>query len=489
MRQRFAGMALFLFFATACAAQQKFPLRFLGEIGHLEPGQRLTLTRRITATGTGALIEGRDRKGKPWKVSPTTAGGIGWTSVWTADFDGDGQQDLLIEALFPGNGVCVSGASILLLIFDGNGRPVPSFFETALPRTPGDEFPFWPVHVTDLNKDRRAEFALVDCRRADLGPAEILSIRNILTSDPVTRQLRPVVNPNLAAYRKLIGAPLPFRPSPPAPARQPIGKPVSSVSSAFWRDWNKPATVTLGTLPPAPLPQNVILDGPDGREIQGGGVQALLRGILAAPPDAYRVRWRQGDLMWIDQTFPGTPVPNVPVQAELQVLRTFKKFQLAVEKPDDAGCVQSYYAPEDGEYLSLRRCGNHLTWTRTYGSTEEELAQNRPDRVRSSHTAFQHTVTTEAHFIRPKGVKADTLVARTDGADGLALAEWSTLGSMTPIYALHAQDGTLLEPSVSVPASLGHLLPASNSLVFYQINGFAQQVEARIVWKRGQRQP
>lgn len=492
MRRRVFGMALSFLFAIACAVAQpraqKFPLRFLGEIGHLEPGQRLTLAPGITATGVGAVIEGQDRQGQPWKVSPYLASGIGWTAVWTADFDGDGQRDLLIEAMFPGNGVCVNGASILLLLFDEQGRPVPSFLETALPRTEGDAFPYWPVHVSDLDKDRRAEFTLVDCRRADLGPAEIRAISNILTPDPATRQLRPVVNPNLAAYRKLIGQPLPFRPAPPAPARQPIDQPVSAISSAPWRDSQKPATVTLGSLPPAPLPESVVIDGPSGRRIDVGGVRALLREILATPPEAYRVRWRQGGLMWIGQT---AAVPTqVPVQAELQVTRTIKRLQLAMEKPDKVGCVQSYYAPEDGEYLSLFRCGRSLTWTRTQGGTEEELTKDRPNRIRTSHTAFQHTVTTEAHFIRPKERKADVLVARTEGSSGLALAEWSTLGSLTPLYALHDPDGTLLEPRVIVPASLGHLLPAANSLVFYQIkSGEAQQVEARIVWKRIPQRP
>ena len=92
--------------------QTRFEMRYLGEVGHLGGLDRRTSVNlgmaQVFAEPEGDLrLEGQDTAGKTWRVWIGPTGGIGGTDVWSADFDRNGRQDLLIAAYFPANGRCV----------------------------------------------------------------------------------------------------------------------------------------------------------------------------------------------------------------------------------------------------------------------------------------------------------------------------------------------------------------------------------------------
>ena len=74
--ERLAGLLLI----SCIASGQKFPMRYLAEIGHLENHQIVDLgTAQVRADASGASLVGRDREGKPWRVALALTGGVGWT--------------------------------------------------------------------------------------------------------------------------------------------------------------------------------------------------------------------------------------------------------------------------------------------------------------------------------------------------------------------------------------------------------------------------
>ena len=115
---------------------------------------------RVFSEEDNLRFEGEDHAGKPWRVWVPRIGGIGATDVFTADFDHDGQQDLLIRSFFPVNGRCVDKGEITVLMFDEDGRPVPWRVTGQLPRAP-----MLPV-VLDLNLDLKAEFVVISCEHS-----------------------------------------------------------------------------------------------------------------------------------------------------------------------------------------------------------------------------------------------------------------------------------------------------------------------------------
>jgi hypothetical protein len=111
-------------------AQPQFRLKYLDEVGHLGGLDKRTsvdlgIAKVFAEPGGDLRFEGHDAAGKLWRVWLPAVGGIGGTDVWSADFDRNGRQDLLIAGYFPGNGRCVDGAVIYTLMFDERGRPVP----------------------------------------------------------------------------------------------------------------------------------------------------------------------------------------------------------------------------------------------------------------------------------------------------------------------------------------------------------------------------
>lgn len=154
-------------------AQSRYPMRFLDDVGNLgNPYSRdkrssadLAGLARVTRQDDILLFEGRDLAGKPWRLFTSGDGGVGWTEVWTADFDHNGRSDLLIGSHFPGNGRCVDGGDVLILLFEADGRPVPWMSSTMVPE--GNKFPVRPAIVLDANGDGRAEIVTTSCEYAD----------------------------------------------------------------------------------------------------------------------------------------------------------------------------------------------------------------------------------------------------------------------------------------------------------------------------------
>ena len=156
--------------AGALSAQRRFPLKYLDEVGHLGgPDTRTSVDlgiAKVLAEPDGDLrFEGKDGAGKPWRVWINANGGVGGTDVWTADFDRNGHQDLLISAYFPSNGRCIDGTTIYTLMFDSSGRPVPWVEQSN--SFAGYKHP--PVAVVDINGDGRAEMVTVSCEYSGPG--------------------------------------------------------------------------------------------------------------------------------------------------------------------------------------------------------------------------------------------------------------------------------------------------------------------------------
>ena len=154
-------------------AQARFPMKYLDEVGHLgsDSDRRKSADLGLASVfpEDGVLrFEGRDHKGDPWRAWVPQTGGIGWTEVWTADFDHNGQRDLLIASYFPSNGRCVGRADLLFLLFDRSGRPIPWHVTTEIPN--GTKFPYLPAILLDPNGDGRAEIVSTACEYGDQSP-------------------------------------------------------------------------------------------------------------------------------------------------------------------------------------------------------------------------------------------------------------------------------------------------------------------------------
>lgn len=165
-------------------AESRFAMCYLADVGHLgspASGDRRRVVdlgvARAYPDGAGVVrLEGKDRRGKPWRLWLPQVGGFGWTEVWGADFDADGQQDLLIASHFPGCGRCIDGAELVVLLFEQNGRPMPWHQRTRVPE--GRKFPFVPAIVMDLDGNGRAEIVTTSCEYAD-GPGRFSEDRSV----------------------------------------------------------------------------------------------------------------------------------------------------------------------------------------------------------------------------------------------------------------------------------------------------------------------
>jgi len=149
-------------------------MKYLDDVGLV--GLGLPYSRNIVDLGLATVVskndvllfEGHDRNGDPWRVWVPQTSGVGWTEVWTADFDRNGQRDLLI-ASHPGiNGRCVGRADLFFLLFDQSGRPIPWHVSTEIPN--GTKFPYLPAILLDTNHDGRAEIVSTACEYGDQSP-------------------------------------------------------------------------------------------------------------------------------------------------------------------------------------------------------------------------------------------------------------------------------------------------------------------------------
>jgi hypothetical protein len=187
-------------------------MKYLDDVGNLgnqyshDKRQSANLgIARVRSEGEGSTlrVEGFDAGGKMWRVWLPQIGGVGFTEVWTADFDANGRQDLLFAGHFPGNGRCIDGLDITLLLFDAQGRPVPWNMSTMLPDH--SSFPYVPVIVRDLNGDHRAEFVMTDCERVD--PPEGFGERRRVSGVYEAREARmvPLRDVDTQPYARIAG--------------------------------------------------------------------------------------------------------------------------------------------------------------------------------------------------------------------------------------------------------------------------------------------
>jgi hypothetical protein len=137
--------------------------RYLDEIGHLGPPfdsrTSVQLGRtKVVRVDDSFHFEGRDDDGKSWQAILPVSGGVGFTTVWQADFDYNSRQDLLIAAYFPTNGRCVDEITLSFLLFNERGQPVPWVIHT---RMHGRKFPYVPAIFS--NHNHRAELVVTDC--------------------------------------------------------------------------------------------------------------------------------------------------------------------------------------------------------------------------------------------------------------------------------------------------------------------------------------
>jgi hypothetical protein len=157
------------FAAWLAHAQLPFPLTKIEEIGNLgsylddRKDANLGLAHAYADGEETLRIEGRDAQGLPWRVwIPRVGRGFGFTRVFRADFDSNGQPDLLFTAHYIPNGRCIDAGTVTTLFFGVDGRPMP--WRSRTHGLAGDDQA--PVTLVDLNADGRAELVTSTCEYA-----------------------------------------------------------------------------------------------------------------------------------------------------------------------------------------------------------------------------------------------------------------------------------------------------------------------------------
>lgn len=486
-----------LLLGSCPAWSQKFPIRHLGSIGHLEgkPPVNLGKVRATSVHGSYARLDGRDRAGKPWRAWMRTFGGIAGTEVWTADFDRNGQDDLLVARQFAANGWCPAPVDIAILLFDAGGRPVPWKIHSQMPPSSANErYPFEPIAIVDSNGDGRAEFVAIGCTSPfNNHPLGQSWIDGAYTAKDA--RLALVKSPNLKAYRARIGQ-LNARPAEwkelregpeskawerieslasgeigceefqPAPPPVPVQGPGQSGTLVYTpspcKATEDPEVIVAGRRERF-WPEDIVSDGPEGRDMwledstEGGS--AGLRTVFRT---GYAVRWFDDGLVWADASRPR------PAQLRVALEVTQSRKRIVDPFPVSGGC-REFHLRDDARF---RTCPSGL-WQRFLGSSVEELLPDRTS-IKTSHTAMGITHSGEERYERPPGAGAMI------GAAG-ALTQWSSREGSH--YAMH-ENGRLTAWRVEIPVK-GQLV---DSLVFANpaAGGRMELVEVRgrFRWRR-----
>lgn len=453
-------------------------MRYLAEIGHLKNNQIVNLgTAQVRADASGASLLGRDRGGKPWRVALALSDGMGWTEVWSADFDGDGQRDFLLGNLFPGNGACVNGLGITVLLFDEAGRPMPWTANSFLPAG-SHAFPYLPVLAMDVDRDGRAEFVITDCDRGRSGAGSIYSIAGIYEAD--AGRLRVVPDARLGSYRRAAG-PLPAHPSrwrdrmPGLDARA-TGRleELATGGDASGEEMRLSGRIVKQ------WPDSIVLDGPDGRDICLAGCWLALLRILR---EGYMVKWIEGvegeaSWLWADLHQPAHPAR---VDVEMEV--TSARHVPVHSTPAEGHCREFLYSAREsgGEVTMQQRCTGSGMWTASGGGTREELLPDRRS-IRTSHTAMGHTVTFETRFERPPGGGVLRGMAKRNE---MILTQWDQAGGS--LFSLHNPNGELVAWQVRVPVR-GDLTGYVDGWLFSTASGatvsHVTAVDGNFRWRR-----
>lgn len=214
--------------------EARFPMQYVDEVGHLgnpySDEKRTAVDvgmAKIRADGDGGLVV----EGEKWMVRIEQKGGVGWTTVWSADFDGNGRRDLLFAGYFPGNGRCVNnGVEVSVLLFREDGVPEVWELRTMLPDL--TRFPYVPILVRDLDGDGRAEFVTILCERVD--PPEGFGERYEVDGVFEARdgRLAPLVGTDVGAYAKV--------------ARRALGSRLRTSARSNWQEVRRRAVTLRG---------------------------------------------------------------------------------------------------------------------------------------------------------------------------------------------------------------------------------------------------
>ena len=211
-------LSLFILTSAVVCAQAPFPMRYLDEVGHLgtdfDSRKSVDLgLARVLLDDDALWFEGRDRAGKPWRIGVDKPGLVGSVDVWTADFDHNGQADLLIAPFMPQNGRCAFGIGIMILLFDRSGRPTAWGIDTQMPDW-NDPSPLAhrPALVTVLKGDRHAEFVSVHCEYDYNSPG--LGTNWTITGVYEARDARliPMMNIKIGSYERAVKEAYPHGP-------------------------------------------------------------------------------------------------------------------------------------------------------------------------------------------------------------------------------------------------------------------------------------
>ncbi len=139
-------------------------LRCLGDINLGMPGEpRTTLpfgrAWAVLSKDGRVHFQGHDDRGELWQAVLTVSEGMGFTTIWQADFDHNSHLDLLVASLASQSGHCINEVTSSFLLFDDRGRPVPWVIRTRMPAY--GRFPREPAVFAELNGE--AELVVTDC--------------------------------------------------------------------------------------------------------------------------------------------------------------------------------------------------------------------------------------------------------------------------------------------------------------------------------------
>ena len=125
-----------VFQSARAAAREPIPQTYIGTVSYnryvakpWDPIKVAGVTIKIADVPDEVVVSGTDRRGRPWNVYVPTVGGLGYSTAWMADLDGDGIKDFIFIHSWPRNGNCAEFSEALtFILFDSQGRPSPGSF-------------------------------------------------------------------------------------------------------------------------------------------------------------------------------------------------------------------------------------------------------------------------------------------------------------------------------------------------------------------------
>ena len=149
-------------FAQTSVADCSFPMGF--------PRDRAAASHMVgdlvVRLGGKIRVEGRDHAGTPWSVEVEIQ--YGGCSIWRADLDQDGHQDLIV---WTSNATSGGESTLTLVLVDAEGRPLPWHAVGHF-----DEGERWVANLVDLDKNGRAELLFLHVEGIYRGRARSMSL-------------------------------------------------------------------------------------------------------------------------------------------------------------------------------------------------------------------------------------------------------------------------------------------------------------------------